>query len=89
MHLGHRSHFGLRYKLGCCGHAGLFCSGSEACICVRHAFRGNGRTRACVFVCVCALRGLAVFVTYLLVCALALLASPALLLEIAVWARDW
>ena len=22
--LGHRSHFGSRYKLGCCGHAGLF-----------------------------------------------------------------
>ena len=21
---GHRSHFGSRYKLGCCGHAGLF-----------------------------------------------------------------
>ena len=21
----HRSHFGSRYKLGCCGHAGLFC----------------------------------------------------------------
>ena len=43
-----------------------------------------------VFLCVCVrLRGLAVFVTYLLVCALALLASPALLLEIAVWARDW
>ena len=21
----HRSHFGSRYTLGCCGHAGLFC----------------------------------------------------------------
>ena len=28
----YRSHFGSRYKLGCCGHAGLFCRGSEACI---------------------------------------------------------
>ena len=25
----HRSHFGSRYKLGCCGHAGLFVNGSR------------------------------------------------------------
>ena len=25
-HIGYRSHFGSRYKLGCCGHAGLFCT---------------------------------------------------------------
>ena len=25
----HRSHFGSRYKLGCCGHAGLFVRGFE------------------------------------------------------------
>ena len=25
----HRSHFGSRYKLGCCGHAGLFVNGSS------------------------------------------------------------
>ena len=33
----HRSHFGSRYKSGCCGHAGLFCAGSipAARICVR------------------------------------------------------
>ena len=24
----HRSHFGSRYTLGCCGHASLFCAGS-------------------------------------------------------------
>ena len=41
MHLGHRSHFGSRYKLGCCGHAGLFCRGSEACVCKRRAMFGN------------------------------------------------
>jgi len=26
----HRSHFGSRYKLGCCGHAGLLRFASEA-----------------------------------------------------------
>ena len=51
MHLGHRSHFGSRYKLGCCGHAGLFCRGSEACVCVRRTTCGKGNLRACVFVC--------------------------------------
>ena len=28
----HRSHFGSRYKLGCCGHAGLFENASRAAI---------------------------------------------------------
>ena len=27
---GHRSHFGSRYKLGCCGHAGLFGPGFDS-----------------------------------------------------------
>jgi len=27
----HRSHFGSRYKLGCCGHAGLFAAWFDSC----------------------------------------------------------
>ena len=46
----HGSHFGSRYKLGCCGHAGLFCRGSEAYVCVRPAACGNGKIPARVFV---------------------------------------
>ena len=34
---GHRSHFGSRYKLGCCGHAGLFGHGFDS-------FRPNAHT---------------------------------------------
>jgi hypothetical protein len=30
---GHRSHFGSRYKLGCCGHAGLFGRGFDSSSC--------------------------------------------------------
>ena len=38
----HRSHFGSRYKLGCCGHASLFatCGGS-----ILDAFRNQKATR--------------------------------------------
>ena len=34
----HRSHFGSRYKLGCCGHAGLFAAWFDSC-CAQLAHR--------------------------------------------------
>ena len=49
---GHRSHFGSRYKLGCCGHTGLFGAWFESShaqvqeVCVRFFV-------FCLFVCVC------------------------------------
>ena len=36
--LRHRSHFGSRYKLGCCGHASLFGGGESLNICFVFCF---------------------------------------------------
>ncbi len=48
----YRSHFGSRYKLGCCGHAGLFAPGSTpACYC---SLRVCARALCmCMCMCVC------------------------------------
>ena len=45
----HRSHFGSRYTLGCCGHAGLFVSSSIPSGCMLHDPQAEkaGSTRRC------------------------------------------
>ena len=41
----YRSHFGSRYKLGCCGHAGLFLHGSSPSL--QTYLRGRKRNQFC------------------------------------------
>ena len=43
--LRHRSHFGSRYKLGCCGHASLFGGGESLNICFVFCFLVTGILR--------------------------------------------